>query len=167
VSYSPALRWFIALLLPLTLAWKLTVGLDDSSELKGRIVDFLVQHQFDVVVTEEVVEGMPTIRATSEACRMLISKTSPSGWRRHMISELATATDRIFIVFRGRVYTEQPAWLLVVHLWSSFLRKLGRVRNTTPVIAVLATAPCDAERFPWDELGEWAFPKQRLGRVVP
>ena len=150
MSYSPALRWFIALLLPLTLAWKLTVGLDDSNELKNRIVDFLVQHQFDVVVTEEVVEGMPTIRAASEACRMLISKTTPSGWRRHMISELATATDRIFIVFRGRVYTEQPTWLtLVIHLWSRFLRKLGLVRNTTPVIAVIARALCDAESLPW------------------
>jgi DNA-binding transcriptional LysR family regulator len=154
VSYSPALRWFIALLLPLTLAWKLTIGLDDSNELKNRIVELLVQHQFDVVVTEEVVEDMPTIRATSEACRMLISKASPSGWRRHMISELAAATDRTFIVFRGMVYTEQPTWLtLVIHSWSRVLRKLGFVRNTTPVIAVVATVPCDAERLPWDELG--------------
>ena len=162
MSYSPALRWFIALLLPLTLAWKLTVGLDDTSELKNKIVEFLVQHQFDVAVTEEIVEGMPTIHATREACRMLISKTSPYGWRRHMISELATATDRIFIVFRGKVYTEQPTWLtLVTHLWSRFLREMGFVRNTTPVIAVVATAPCDAERVPWDELNEWGFPKQR------
>jgi hypothetical protein len=153
VSYSPALSWFIVLLLPLTLAWKLTVGLDDSNELKDRIVQFLVQHQFDVAVTEEIVEGMPTIRATREACGMLISKTSPYGWRRHMISELATATDRIFIVFRGRVYTEQPTWLtLVTHLWSRFLRELGLVHNATSVIAVVATAPCDAERFAWDEL---------------
>jgi hypothetical protein len=160
VSYSPALRWFIALLLPLTLVWKLTVGLDDSNELKNRIVELLVQHQFDVVVTQEVVEDMPTIRATKDACRMFISKTPPSGWRQQMISELATATDRIFIVFRGRIYTEHPTWLtLVIHFWSRFLRKLGLVRNTTPVIAVVATAPCDAERFPWDELREWGFPK--------
>jgi hypothetical protein len=79
-----------------------------------------------------------------------------------MISELATSTDRIFIVFRGNVYTEQPTWLtLVTHLWSRFLREMGFVRNTTPVIAVVATAPCDAERVPWDELNEWGFPKQR------
>ena len=161
MSYSPALKWFIALLLPLTLAWKLTVGLDDSSELKNGIVELLVQHQFDVVVTEEIVEGMPTIRATKKACRMLISKTSPYGWRRHMISELATATDRIFIVFRGKVYTEQPTWLT----WSltcgpGFFARLGFVHNTTPVIAVVATAPCDAERVPWDELNG-RIPKQR------
>jgi hypothetical protein len=52
-----------------------------------------------------------------------------------MISELAAATDRIFIVFRGRVYTELPTWLtLVTHRWSRFLRELGLVRNTTPVL---------------------------------
>jgi predicted small integral membrane protein len=155
VSYSPALSWFMVLLLPLTLGWKLAVGLDDSNELKDRIVQFLVQHQFEVAVTEEIVEGMQTVRATRQSCGMLISKTSPYGWRRHMISELATRTDRIFIVFRGRVYTEQPTWLtLVTHLWSRFLRELGLVRNITPVIAVIAAAGCDAERLPWNELRE-------------
>jgi hypothetical protein len=155
VSYSPALKWFIALLLPLTLAWKSTVGLESSSDLKNEIVEFLIQHQFKVLVTEELVEDMPTVRATREACRMLILKTSPMGWRQDMIENQAAATERVFIVFRGRVYTEQPTWLtLVAHLWSRMLRELGLVRHTIPVIAVVATAHCDAERLPWNELHE-------------
>jgi hypothetical protein len=153
VSFSPALKWFIALLLPMGLAWKLTVGLDDSNELKEKIFEFLVQHQFDVVISQEIVEDMPTIRASSEACRMLISKTSPYGWRRHVISELAAPTDRVFIVFRGMVYTDQPTWLtLATSLLSRFLRELGLRRHVTPVIAVVATATCDVERLPWHEL---------------
>jgi len=138
----------ILLLLPLTLAWKLTVGLDDPSELKNGIVELLARNHFDVLVTDQTMEGMPIIRASNEACRMVIAKTSASGWTRHMISDFA-ATDRIFIVFRGRVYTEQPIWLtLVTQMWSSFIRKLGLARNSIPVIAVVATAACDAERVP-------------------
>jgi hypothetical protein len=153
VSYSPALRWLVALLLPMTLAWKLGVGPEDPNALKEKIVQFLVRHQFDVVISEEIVEDMPAIRASSEGCRMLVFKTSPNGWRQHMISELTAATDQPFIVFRGMVYTEQPTWLtLVAHLWSRFLRKLGLRHDTIPVIAVMAPAKCDVERLPWHEL---------------
>jgi hypothetical protein len=145
----------VALLLPMTLAWKLTVGLEDPTALKEGILDFLVQHQFDVAITEDVVEDMPAIRASREACRMLILKTAPNGWRRHMISELAAATDQVFIVFRGMVYTEQPTWqTLVARFWSSFMRKFGLQRYTTPVIAVIATASCNVEGLPWYELHE-------------
>jgi hypothetical protein len=153
VSCSLAFKCFVALLLPVTLAWKLTVGLEDSTELKAEIAKFLVQHQFDVAITEDIVEDMPAIRASREACRMVILKTAPSGWRRKMISELTAATDQVLIVFRGMVYTEQPTWLtLVTHFWSSFLRKLGLQRYTTPVIAVIAPATCNVEGLPWYEL---------------
>jgi hypothetical protein len=159
VSYSPVLKWFVALLLPMTLAWKLTIGPDHSHELKEQIVGFLVRHQFEVTIIDEIIEDMPAIRASREGCHMTISKTSPYGWRKHMISELAAATDRVFIVFRGMVYTEQPTWLtLGSHLWSRFLRESGFRRHITPVIAVVATATCDAERLPWYELHEGGEP---------
>jgi hypothetical protein len=155
VSCSLAVKCFVALLLPMTLAWKATIGLENSTELKERIVEFLAQQQFDVAITEDIVEDMPAIRASREACRMVILKTAPNGWRRHMISERTAPTDQVFIVFRGIVYTEQPTWLtLVAHLWSRFLRKVGLQRHTTPVIAVIAPASCDVERLPWYELRE-------------
>jgi len=155
VSYSPALKWFVALLLPVTLAWKLTVGLADSNELKEKIVEFLVQHQYNDSISEEIVEDMPAIRASKEACRMLILKSSSNGWRRHMISELTAPTDQVFIVFRGMVYTEQPVWMtLVTDLWSRILLKFGLRRHTTPVIAVIAPPICEVNRLPWYELRE-------------
>ena len=153
MSYSPALKWFVALLLPMTLAWKLTLGLEDPNELKKRIVEFLVQHHFDVAISEEIVEDMPAIQASREGCRMLVWKTSPNGWRQVMISELTAATDQTFVVFRGIVYTNQPTWLtLTTHLWSRFLRKLGLRHDTIPVIAVKASANCDVESLPWQKL---------------
>jgi hypothetical protein len=72
------------LLLPLTLAWKLTVGLDDSNELKYGIAEFLVEHQFDVVETKRFVEDMLVLSATKGACRMRVLKVSSYGWDRQM-----------------------------------------------------------------------------------
>jgi hypothetical protein len=154
MSCSLAVKCFVALLLPMTLAWKLTIGLEESTELKERIVEFLAQQQFKVAVTEDIVEDMPAIQASRGACRMVILKTPPNGWRRHM-NGLTAPTDQVFIIFRGIVYTEQPTWLtLVAHLWSRFVRKVGLQRHTTPVIAVIAPASCDVERLPWYELRE-------------
>jgi hypothetical protein len=153
VNCSPALKWFLVLLLPITLAWKSSVGLEDPNILNKKIIEFLVRHHFDAVVSEEIVEEMPAIHASREACRMVVFKTSPSGWREHMISKLTPASDQVFIVFRGMVYAEQPTWLtLVTHLWSRFLRKLGLRHDTIPVLAVVAPAICDVERLPWNEL---------------
>jgi hypothetical protein len=155
VSYSPALNWFIALLLPLTLAWKLTVGPDASNDLKLRIAEFLVERQFEVVETEQIIQDMPILRATQGACRMLVSRTSNYNWDRQKISKFASAGDDVFMVFRGMVYTDQPTLRTSFsHLWSRFLRPLGLVHHTTPVIAVIAPAICDAEKLHWDELRE-------------
>jgi hypothetical protein len=139
----------------MTLAWKLTVVPEDPNELREKIVEFLVQHQFDVFISEEISEGMPAILASKEACRMLILKSSPNGWRRHIISELTAATDQVFIVFRGVVYAEQPVLLtLGTHLESRILQKFGLWTHTTPVIAVVAPAVCDVKGLPWYELRE-------------
>ena len=155
VNYSPAFKWFIALLLPLTFVWKVTAAPDASLELKNNLVEFLVHHQFDVVVLEKSMDYMPVISASTGRCRMLLMKVSPDGWQRDLIRARAQATDRVFFIFRGKVYPDQPIWLTAVaHLWSRELRKLGLRRHITPVIAVIAPDLCGAERLPWDELHE-------------
>lgn len=155
VNYSPAFKWFIVLLLPLTLVWKLTAAPDASLELKDQLVDFLVNHRFDVAVLEESMDTMPVIRATTGTCRMLVMKISPDGWQRDLIRDHAQPTDRVFFVFRGKVYTDQPTWLTAAAgLWSRLLRELRLRRYITPVIAVIAPELCNAERLPWEELHE-------------
>jgi hypothetical protein len=70
-----------------------------------------------------------------------------------MIRRFATPSDRVFVVFQGSVYKQQPTWLTVADfLWRRFRRELGFNARAAPLIAVIGSAQCDAERLPWDEL---------------
>ena len=84
---------------------------------------------------------------------MLIAKSPAIGWDRDMLRRYATAADRTFVVFRGAVYEDQPTWLTVSMLCgpdcgANWDLKVG----AAPVLAVIATTNCDAERLPWREL---------------
>ena len=155
MTYSPALKWSIALLLPLTIAWKLTVRPDDSSDLTNKLVEFLNRLQFEAVVADSMLDDMPVIRATRGDCSMLVIKSSPHGWDRDLIRQLAPEAAGVFVIFRGGIYAEQPTLLtLISYLWSNFLRELGLLRHATPVIAVAASSTCNAQSLPWNELHE-------------
>jgi hypothetical protein len=154
-------KWGVLLLLLLllfTLGWKLAVRPGDSWELKEKetqlkVAEFLVRQRFIVAVSEIVHEGEPMIRATAGACRMLVVKSPALGWDRDLIRRQATAGDQIFVVFAGRIYAEQPTWLTVPDfLWARLRRELGANAQPTPVLAVIATTSCAAERLPWNEL---------------
>jgi hypothetical protein len=149
VSCSAALKWFVALLLPLTLACKVSVvAHDDPNELASEIIQFLSHQAFDVVLTE--LDSMPVVQATSDSCRILIAQVEPDGSSQDLVRGLATTGDRVFIIFRGRVYAQQPVLLTVTNtLWSRSLRKLGLMRRITPVIAAVANASCNIEELPW------------------
>jgi hypothetical protein len=152
-------KWCVLLLLALTLGWKLAVRPSDSGELKEKeaqrkIAEFLVRQHFTVAVSDKMVEGQPAIRATAGTCRMLVAKSPANGWDRDQIHRHATAADQVFVVFAGRIYAEQPTWLTVPDfLWARFRRELGLKAQPTPVLAVIASTSCAAERLPWNELG--------------
>jgi len=153
MSCSPALKWFIALLLPLTLGWKLTVHPDDPSELTDGLVEFFARHHFDVLVTEDSMGQSPAIQATAGECRLLAGKIWSGGDNWQFARRFAGPTDHIFVVFRGQVYSAQPTSLTAVsEVWSRFLRGIGLVRHQTSVIAVVASRACEAEQLPWYEL---------------
>jgi hypothetical protein len=85
---------------------------------------------------------------------MLLTEVSYRGWERDSIYGRATAVEQVFIVFGGKVYAEQPTWLTAADfLWYKVLGELGLNVRRTPVIAVIATKSCAAERLPWQELG--------------
>jgi hypothetical protein len=131
-------------------AW---VGEPNEKDAQLRVAEFLVRQHFTVSVSEEAKEGKPTIRATTPECRMLVINSPVLGWDRDMVRRTAAAADRIFVVFRGRVYAERPSWLIASYLWSRFLRELGLKVQSPSLLAVIATPSCDAERLPWDQLG--------------
>jgi hypothetical protein len=153
VNFSRALRWSIAILVPLTLAWKIAIPPYNPDDLKGELVEFFERNGFDVVVTDELVNYVPIIHATTDSCYLLVASLTPDGSNRDLIRSLTGDTDRQFVVFRGEIYTQQPVFWTVVHYLSSrFLRELGLIRDITPVIAVGANSSCDADRLPWGEL---------------
>jgi hypothetical protein len=153
------LKWFIILALPLTLGSKLIVRPDirrgpNETEGQQKVAEFLVRHNFTVASSNRANEGVPIIRAGAGMCRILLATTSPIASDRDVIRRYATVTDRVFVVFRGRTYEEQPTWLTVPYfLLARLQRELGLWVQATPLLTVIATPSCDAERLPWSELG--------------
>jgi hypothetical protein len=159
VSYSPVLKWFLILALPLTLGSKLIVRPDRSApsetDVLQTVAKFLVRQHFAVTLSDPPPgEGQPMIRATAGACRVLVANSNPIAWDRDVIRRNATVADRVFVVFRGRTYEEQPTWLTVPYfLWSRLQRELGLGSQAAPLLAVIAAAGCNADRLPWSEIG--------------
>ena len=154
MNSSNSLKWSLALILLVSVAWKIAIPTaDDENDLRDHLVGFFERNHFDVVVSDEIVNYMPIIEANAASCQIRIARLTPDGSNRILIQDLAAGTDRLFIVFRGQVYTQQPILLTVVnYFWSRFLRELGFIRHLTPVIAVAESSSCDAEGLPWDEL---------------
>jgi len=153
VNSSGAFRWSIAGVLLLTIGWKIAIQPDDPNYLKEDLIKFLERNHFSVVVTDEMVNYTPIIRATTASCHLQIGRLTPDGSNRDLIRHIAAGTDRSFVVFRGAVYAQQPVLLTVLnYLWSRFLRELGLIRHIAPVITVAVNSSCNAERLPWGEL---------------
>jgi len=140
-------------MLLVALGWKIAIQPDDPNYLKEDLVKFLERNHFNVVVTDEVVNDTPIIRATTASCHLQIGRLTPDGSNRDLIRHIAAGTDRSFVVFRGAVYAQQPVlWTVLNYLWSRFLRELGLIRHIAPVITVAVNSSCNAERLPWGEL---------------
>jgi hypothetical protein len=159
-NFSSALKWVLFLLLIVTsLGWKSAVRIDYSSNLEDKIRSFFIRNHFAVTVSEELIRDHRTFRATKAACLMLVTGISHRGWERDLMNKVATGREQVFIVFGGKIYAEQPTWLTAFDfLWYKVLSELGFKVFPTPVLAVIATRSCDAERLPWDELSS-AEPK--------
>jgi hypothetical protein len=157
VSFSPALKLLLAVLLLLTLLWKLVVKADNNDQLEDRLMTFLARQGFHAAETEDITsQGISVvrgIRAVNGTCSMRIMMPSYNGADRDIMRDLVTADDSLIYVHHGRVYQEQPVLLTIsAELWGRALRKMGGTDRHTPVLAVVAQRQCDADRLPWDEL---------------
>jgi hypothetical protein len=153
MNSSVAFRWSIAGVLLLTVGWKLAIQMDDQSYRTNDIIKFFEHNHFSVVVTDELVNNTPVIRATTASCDLQVARLNPDGSNRDLVRYLASGADRSFVVFHGTVYTRQPVLrTLSNYFWSRLLRELGLIEYISPVINVAANSSCDAERLPWDEI---------------
>ena len=158
VKSSRALKYLILLLfLSLTLAWKVIARATPHEQptdrhIQVRLAEFLVGQHFSVSIMERAEQGKPAVTASSGSCRMLVIRSPALGWDRDLIRRYADAEDRVFVVYRGRIYSDQPTFRTVVDtLWSRFQRELGFTASPSPVFAVVARTGCGADRLPWDK----------------
>jgi hypothetical protein len=151
VTYFSALRWWLIVLLPLTIAWKLAIKAEDPAEVQKSIIEFLRQQDFAIAITDDRMEYMDIIRATSPSCELQVAKISPLGHEADLVRKVAPPGDRTFYLYRGKVYQDQPIRLTVQdYFLYRTLRELGFARRVPPVLAV--TSSCEAERLPWRAL---------------
>jgi hypothetical protein len=146
-------RVVVALLLALTVGWKVALSLTNNrierDGFKPALVDFLVRQHFAVFEANDInVNGMEAI---ADGCRLRLIEAQV--WKQNIIKDVASADERIFFVYRQTVYTNLPMWSIVANqYWSRFLRKIEFKSSTdSPIIAVIASARCNAERLPWHE----------------
>src|SRR5262249_48033495 len=116
-----------------------------EKDVQQTVAEFLGRQQFTVALGE----GQYMVRASAGPCRFLVADSNPMVWDREVIRRSATAADRVFVVFRGRIYENPPTWLTVPYfLWSRLQRELGLRAQAAPLLSVIATAGCGAERLP-------------------
>ena len=160
VKSSRALKYLILLLfLSLTLAWKVIARATPHEQptdrsIQVRVADFLIRQHFSVSILEHAEQGKPAVAANAGSCRILVIRSPAVGWDRDLVRRYADVQDQVFVVFRGRIYSDQPTFQTVFDaLWSRFQRELGFTASPSPVFAVVARAGCEADRLPWDQLG--------------
>jgi hypothetical protein len=140
-------------MLPLTLAWKLTLNASSDDLSANDIIAFLTHHEFHAAATEDTIDSFPIISVSNSSCQMRLMKASYLGANRDMIREMAAANELVIFIYRGKVYREQPVLLIVSdHIWTRFLHNIGLAGRESPVLAVVAPAECEADRLPWAQL---------------
>ena len=153
VISSPGLRWFLAVALVVTLAWKVAARPADDGYLQPEILAFLAGQHFMAVASDDTVDEFPVIRATRGSCRMQVMRASYYGADRDVVRSLATAGDEVAFIYRGRVTAQQPVWFIVAdQIRWRLLRSLGLSDHDPPVLAVVASPECAAGRLPWDRI---------------
>jgi hypothetical protein len=141
VKFSPALRWLLVLLLPLTLAWKLATKAPDPNKARKFIVEFLERHDFHTLDEREPLVDIQIIEARSLACRLLVGNVSPYGVHTEIVQQLGAPTDRRFFVFRGTIYQQQPIIVTAVSYLGLPLTSRMTKKSATSFICSSASTP--------------------------
>jgi hypothetical protein len=153
VKYSSTLKWFLLPVLLISLGWKSVLNIDYTTNVDDRILKFLRENYFIVVISDEMIQNKATFRASRAKCQMLVTAISPRAWERDSIHSRAKETEQVFFVFRGKVYAEPPiSQTTFDFLRYKILLELGLKVRPNVVLAIIATKTCDAETLPWHQI---------------
>jgi hypothetical protein len=118
----------------------------------GRLASFLDRHGF---VDREIVELADLAAATGRSgdCRLVLVNVAPQGWHRNLLGRVASRSDRLLFVFRGRTYADQPVWRTRFYgYWRRIAAAVGWQAQTGMVYGVVASGSCDLNGMRWTEL---------------
>ena len=155
MNSSSIFRCVIVVVLAVSICWKFAISSDREDHTKDNIVNFLTINQFEVSSTDQTASSFPVLRATSRSCTLKIVRLAPNGSDGDLFRHISLGADRTFVVFRGRVYAQQPIWwTLLDDIWSRHMREIGFSERVAAVFGIAASSSCEAEQLPWDELRE-------------
>ena len=152
-------RFVLCGLLVLTLSFKVSVG--GSQVVSGKnetvrafIARFLAGQGFEL---DPAIAIQYPIGASgrSGGCQLLIGEVTFQGWQRYIPRRIASDGDQVYFFFRGDMYRDQPVWLTRLSgYWNTLLRNLGFKAPVEPILAIVASPPCDLNAMPWQELAD-------------
>jgi hypothetical protein len=152
VKTTPAFKWSLILLIPLTFTWKLLPESPATYEMQGHIVRFLTAHGFNIV-EHTFVGTVQIVHAIKGDCSAILAEASLDGSTRDVMQHVDPMMDQHFVVFRGKVYDGQPVWLTATEdSWTRYLRRLRISQPVMPPVMVAESRSCAAEQLPWAEL---------------
>ncbi len=86
----------------------------------------------------------PMVPAHKPGCRLLAGRSSPLGWHRGVLASLVQPDERLFFVYGGQTYSEQPVLrTILAHHVARICGYFGLPGTEEPVIAVIAERGCD------------------------
>src|SRR5262249_16133994 len=151
----------VLLVLSLGSKWALSVYsppvLNEQEEkaATSAVVKFLVRNHFSIVRAGNASFEFEVVEPNADVCRLQVVLSASRGWHRDLIRSMTKLEERSFVVFRGKIYAEQPMLLTVFDfLRYKLLTKIGIAAHPAPVLTILAEPNCEADRLPWNEFQE-------------
>ena len=120
----------LALTLALTLSVKIAVGptiagIGATTRGEAPMAAFLERHGFNVGAPLPNIDP-PMIPASKAGCTYRITQVDPGGVLRDVLAQLAGPSERLFFVFRGKVFVSQPTWATFLdYKWRRLLGYVG------------------------------------------
>ena|GEM_PF-3434085 len=146
-------------LLILTLSFKISNGMSQfvsgqDEMVRTYIATFLARQGFEPDPASAIQYPIGA-SGRSGGCQLLITEVAYQGWQRDFFRRALSEEDQFFFLFRGHKYQDQPVWLTRLSgYWNTFVRNLGFNAPVEPVLGIVASAPCDLNAMPWQELAD-------------